>query len=1241
MKALRGIAWSVAALLLLLAFAAAWLLRTESGARFAADLAQRTLAGKLSTGAVDGTIAGGLRITDLRWRDAAAGIEVRAGEVRATLAPGALLGGTLRLRVLALREVLVDLTTVAASPGSDPAPLTPPIDIVLDAFTLESGELRRDGTTSLVIARVAFAGEWTHSALDLRSAHLVAPDGEVSLEARFALREPSLEHATGTFDWRAGGRRWRGSLASVRESDGVALRGGLASPFPLALTGAVSRDGKRPWHLHVAVPRFDPRRELLPDSELEALAAELDLHGANDQVNVSGSIDIDDERLAIRELTMQVSAEEIAISELRIGVAEAAGEVRGSARVRLAAPDSGLLAHLHWDSLELPARWVGEPITTSGQLFVDGNLRHFETRGALDIARERLRSSVAWKADGSRRKIHLREGRVSQAHGLLTIAGELGLEEAVSWRLTAAARGFDPAGLVSAWPGALDFELDTHGELAPAGPSAQFVLRDLHGQLRGHPLTGGGRLTLAPEMHLGGQLHLASGATVLDISGAQGDNEGGSARLTAKLHIASLADWNPRLQGRARLTVKATGRWPDTAFHAAGNAQDLQLGTNSVNSATLELDLRTPRAPRIELTIRARDAMLSGMQFATLAVTGSGTEAAHEVSLHGDGHPLAIDVRARGGYVAPRWSGTLDTLKLDLDDAPPLALESAAQLVFAPDAFEVGQSCLSGGDIRLCASGSGRPDGQFVASYSLRALPLALLAQLLQPGHDLSFTGHVDGEGRVARERDGSLSGEATLTSASGSVEQSGQDSPLRLEYRALDLGAVFAHDTARAHVAATLTPDGQVAGEASLSNLLGDEPALRGQFTVALRDLAPIEWIFPQLADVAGNGDMSATLGGTLRAPSVAAQLMVREFQADVPALGIRLQDGEFNGRIADDGSIDAHARVTSGGGSVELSGSSPSLQQLDLDIRGENFLAANFPAAHLTISPDLTLTGSPKALALGGAITIPRAAIDLDKLTNTGGARISPDVVVVDRPERQSRRQLALRTDVRVILGRNVSLVGLGLDATVDGQLRVVELPGMPSTGSGEIRLAGTYEAFGRKLSIERGQMLFANSPLDNPQLDLLAARKLSDITAKVRVTGSARRPQLDVFTEPATSPTEAMSYLLTGKSLSDLRGTEGERVEAAAQSLGGVLGDRVARRFAGKLGIDTVGVEQNEDLGSAFTVGRYLSPGFFVSYGVGLFEPGTIITLRYEISERWSLEATDSPNEQRGGVHFRIER
>ena len=188
-------------------------------------------------------------------------------------------------------------------------------------------------------------------------------------------------------------------------------------------------------------------------------------------------------------------------------------------------------------------------------------------------------------------------------------------------------------------------------------------------------------------------------------------------------------------------------------------------------------------------------------------------------------------------------------------------------------------------------------------------------------------------------------------------------------------------------------------------------------------------------------------------------------------------------------------------------------SMQKLELAIRGEDFLAANFPAAHLILSPELTLTGRPSDLTLSGTINIPQAIVDLDKLTNKGGAQISPDVVVVDREERSARAPLALRTDVKVVFGKNVKLTGFGLDATVDGQVRIHEQPGSPSVGSGEIRLAGTFEAYGRKLAIERGQLLFADTPLDNPQLDMLAARKLPDVTARAanhgqRAPSAARR-------------------------------------------------------------------------------------------------------------------------------------
>jgi len=342
-------------------------------------------------------------------------------------------------------------------------------------------------------------------------------------------------------------------------------------------------------------------------------------------------------------------------------------------------------------------------------------------------------------------------------------------------------------------------------------------------------------------------------------------------------------------------------------------------------------------------------------------------------------------------------------------------------------------------------------------------------------------------------------------------------------------------------------------------------------------------------------------------------------------------------------DGALEAEGAVTSGDGTVRMTGVRDAATGISLKIGGDKFLAANIPGARVSIAPDLALTGNLDALALTGAVTIEDADVNLEKLKIAGSAQTSADVVVVDREQRRKDRVLGLSTDVRILFGKNVKLAGFGLESTVGGELRVTEKPNEVSRAVGEILVAGTYEAFGRKLTIERGRLQYAGTALDDPQLDILAVRKIKEVTAKLRVTGTAQKPKLDVFTDPAMSQTDAMSYLLTGKSASDLHGEDSAEVSSAAQSVGSVLGNRLAKKLGGKVGfVDEVGVEQNTDLGgSAFTVGKYLSPRLFVSYGVGLFEPGNAVTVRYQFSERWSLEANDTPEDQHAGVRYRIEK
>ncbi|MBS0432296.1 MAG: translocation/assembly module TamB domain-containing protein, partial [Proteobacteria bacterium] len=69
---------------------------------------------------------------------------------------------------------------------------------------------------------------------------------------------------------------------------------------------------------------------------------------------------------------------------------------------------------------------------------------------------------------------------------------------------------------------------------------------------------------------------------------------------------------------------------------------------------------------------------------------------------------------------------------------------------------------------------------------------------------------------------------------------------------------------------------------------------------------------------------------------------------------------------------------------------------------------------------------------------------------------------------------------------------------------------------------------------------------------------------------------------------------------------------------------------------------GVSSSDALGgSAFTAGKYLSPRLFLSYGVGLFTPGQVITLRYTLNRFLQFEAENATTGNRASLNYRIEK
>jgi len=190
----------------------------------------------------------------------------------------------------------------------------------------------------------------------------------------------------------------------------------------------------------------------------------------------------------------------------------------------------------------------------------------------------------------------------------------------------------------------------------------------------------------------------------------------------------------------------------------------------------------------------------------------------------------------------------------------------------------------------------------------------------------------------------------------------------------------------------------------------------------------------------------------------------------------------------------------------------------------------------------------------------------------------------------------------------------------------------------------VSGAYQAYGQDLKIQQGQLLYAGTPVDNPRLAIIAVREIDTVKAGFRVSGSARTPELTVFSDPAMGQANALAYIVAGKPL-DQVGTgeaEGDALQSAARQLGTAAGGLLAKNIGKRLGVDELGIKDSASIGgAALTVGQYLSPRLYLGYGVGLFEPGQVVTLRYRLSRSLALEAEQGTLNSRAGIEFRKER
>ncbi|MGQ0618720.1 MAG: translocation/assembly module TamB domain-containing protein [Panacagrimonas sp.] len=899
---------------------------------------------------------------------------------------------------------------------------------------------------------------------------------------------------------------------------------------------------------------------------------------------------------------------------------------------------ASLDAKLAWTQLAWPLIGPARVQSAQGRAEVSGTPEAYRYTLDAQLAAEGKKGTA--QAQGSGGLDHVVLEALNLAVGPSAIAGKA----QVIWRpaldVTAdlSLKNLDPALVDPAWPGQLNGTLVARTRLAETGvPQIEFVVGLDRSRLRGYPfaLDAKGRAEGARvDLDV---LKLVSGATRLDGRGRVTP----PFDLSATLASTDLASLWPGLAGKLNLDASVKGPLQTPHVTARGNASGLGLDALRLGSLVLDADVDLSGAWSLNVEANTLSGPATVEQ---IRVQLDGNAGDHVLKLAAKARPASLDLEARGAFDRAHlsWNGVIAAGRLAPSGPTAWTLETPAALRADRQQVQLEPACWTAASSRVCAQAL-RDGTQVRSAFRLERLDFAYFASFMPTGW--SAQGGIDGTGGVEL-RDGALSeAHADLATQPASIAREGET------LFNSEAGHIRIDQSGGRAVADMKLPlrEGSIRFHGELGPAADPlQRPLSALLDVALSELGVLRLASEDIERLSGRLDGRMTWTGTAGAPQAVGDIHLSGGVLRLATPGIELT--EVTARVGADasGAMRVTASATSGGGRIDISGQARvngDSQSADLAIKGENFQAANTTEARAWISPDLQLKFADRRLELRGDLNVPRA--EITPVSFDSGVGPSGDQVIVTGEEDSAAGGgLKFIADVLVVLGDKVSVDGFGLKTHLAGSVRAIEQTGRAGSGRGEVRLeGGRYKAYGQDLEIESGRLLFNGGPLTEPAIEIRALRKpREDIEVGVFVRGTLDKPEFQLYSTPSMPRERQLSWLVLGRSLEDTgTGDDKALLANAALSLGLSGTDFLAQNLRGGLGLDevSIGAEGGEDAQQAkFTVGKYLSPRLYVSYGVGLFQPAHVFKLLYDLGRGFKV-STESGVHTGGDLLYSVER
>lgn len=427
--------------------------------------------------------------------------------------------------------------------------------------------------------------------------------------------------------------------------------------------------------------------------------------------------------------------------------------------------------------------------------------------------------------------------------------------------------------------------------------------------------------------------------------------------------------------------------------------------------------------------------------------------------------------------------------------------------------------------------------------------------------------------------------------------------------------------------------------------------PERRGRATWSVRGPAESLWAAARLQDqsLRGQLDGEGTLefGAGYLSGDGAIEIVDGRFEDKLT--GVTLANLDARLVINDNGvTIDRFSAEGPRGGNLTATGGNVSPREGRIVVNINDMRVADRPDAFARASGELTLAWEGAQSTFSGDLNIAEASIDIASNPEAGIPTL--DVIEINRPDMEDevearddeatpRRNGSATLDVRVRAPGRVFTRGRGVDAEWSLDLRLAGTASHPLVYGTAEAIRGQIALSGQPFNVESATITFAGDPLD-ARINLAATRDTADLSATMRLTGTARDPEIAFSSDPALPEDEILPQILFGRGVADLSALEAAQLASSLAALSGRASLDLVDAARAAAGLDRFAVRQDESGGFLVAGGVYLTRDVYVEVArTGLGQAQT--RLEWTVRPRLVLITTFQGNgDQRVSLRWRRE-